>query len=726
MATQVTTRLDGETQGTAEAPPQSLVAALDDYRIVRKIHEDSSCEVYKAEARGSQEPVVIRLAYHEVFGHAGDLSASTERAEKLLAIRHPRLASLLKIDASDDGHWIFVSEFTRGVPLLEHANGLKISKKARLKLFVEVCKAVHGLHQRGVVHRDLRPSKIIVDGKATARVIDFGVATLTEFERHIRPSEAQSRGLGHLWAEKSPEQENGRFENVDIRTDIYALGAILRQLLAPASRKPSRRKNKQAATPVDKPEDVGPTIRGEMGAIVRKAMATEPNDRYASALAMSEDIESFLTKRPVAACGGGELYALGKFLRRRRMVVGIVGLAVALTFALGISRHGLVLRDAELRHSEQKSGFQIELSRYEAAAQAAHESEGLAQAGLNDAKSERDRLASALSDARRDLAAGSTERAALAFEIEQLQERPDPSADIAGFLVDVIAREAGDPVKTADSLSARLLRRAREAGDERFADRPALKLALFGRLLDTFRDFRLAGETEQLLKRVIDLRRTTQGATHHETIEATNELAMLLYGEGRFPEAESLCRGLYELSRPAGDEADAKTATTINNLAMTLKAQGKFEEAAALFRQALDIRAEHLGRSDLKTASAMFELGAVRFELGKIAESEAMLREAHGVFEAKLPGSHWMPAVVNSRLAAALVAMGRFDEARKRLLESYDRLKTSLGAEHAHTRQVAAQLVKLYTAWGKEDEAAQWKGRAAPSGERWGKPKAED
>jgi len=719
MATQVETPPETEKLDAAAAPPQSLVAALGDYRIVRKIHEDPSCEVYKAENRRSRETVVIRFGYHEVFGHAGEPSDCLKRAEKILAIRHSRLASLLKVDATADGHWIFVSEFVHGVSLLDHANGLKISKKARLRLFVEVCKAVHGLHQRGVVHRDLRPSKIIVDGKAIPRIIDIGVATLTEFERHLPASEAESRGLRHLWSEKSPEQENGRFEQVDIRTDIYTLGVILRELLAAdgtnksGSTEASGHADRRTATGIGKPEEAGQAIRGELGAVIRKAMASEPRDRYASALAMSEDIDNFLHKRPVQACAGGDLYALGKFLRRRRIVVGTIGLALALTFAFGISKYGLAMRNAEVRLSEQKTGFRVELSRYEAAAQEARDMQSRTQAGLADALAERDRLSSELSDARLDLAAGSQEQAALVATIEQLESRPDPSADIAGFLVDVLANEDGDSLEAADVLNVRLLRRARETGEERFADRPDLRLALFGKLLDAFREFGPTRETERLLKRVVEMRSERLGEAHRETVEATNELAMLLYGEERFAEAESLCRGLYELDRGTVDKADARTATTVSNLAMTLKAQGKFEEAVDLLRQALEMRVQKLGRSDLKTASAMFELGTALFELGKITESEALLREALAVFETKLPDSHWMPAQVGSRLAGALIAMGRFDEAHTRLLASYDRLEASLGAENTHTRRVAGQLVKLYRAWGRDKEAAIWVGRAS-------------
>lgn len=713
MTTQVTTNPNTEQQG-ASAPSPSLVAALTDYRIVRKLHEDASCEVYKAEERRSRESVVIRFGYQNVYGDAGHLSQCAERTEKLLAIRHPRLASLLKVEASDDGHWIFVSQFVRGVPLLDHAHGLKISRRARLRLFVEVCKSVHAIHQRGVVHRDLRPSKIIVDGEAIPRITDIGVAPLTEFDRRFRPSAAASQGFGHLWAHKSPEQEHGRFEHVDIRTDIYALGTILRELLAGNVAKAPDPAETPAMNPIGAPDDAEPTLSGELRAIVRKATAAEPGDRYASALTMAEDIDNFLHKRPVQACAGGELYALGKFLRRRRVVVGTVGLAAALTFAFGLSQYKLAMQNAELRLSEQKTAFQVELSQREAAAQVARDAATQAKAGVNVALAESDRLSAALAEARSDLAADSQERAALKAQIDRLEARPDTSADIAGFLVDVIAKNDGGSEAEVGALNMRLLRRAMETSEARQADRPALQLAMFGRLLDAFRGFGLTNETEQLRKRVIALKRTSLGASHRETIDATNELAMLLYGAGRFAEAEPLCRALYELSRSAGDKADAKAATTVSNLAMTLKAQGKLEEAAALFQEAVDMRVRQLGRSDLKTASAMFELGTVLFDLGKIAESEARLREAHTMFEAKLPGSHWMLARSGSRLADALIALGRFDKARVCLLANYDRLDADLGAEHADTRKVAGQLVKLYRAWGREKEAAIWVGRASP------------
>ncbi len=714
MTMQVTTGPDIEKQNAAAALSLSLDTALDDYRIVRQIHEDPSCVVYKAEERGSQKAVIVRIGYREVFGPASHLADRTDLAEKLLSIRHTGLASLLKVDATPDGHWIFVTDFVRGVPLFEHAHGLRLSKKNRLKLFIKICKAIHGLHQHCIAHRDLRPSKILVDGKSDTTITDFSIATLTEFDCHFGADAAGSQGLSHLWAYRSPEQEFGKTGNVDIRADIYVLGTILHELLS--GNLPPKSEHaigtgvaEDAAGPsIGESEKTGFAVGGELGAIIQKAMTLDPEDRYASALTMAEDVDNYIRRRPVQAHAGGHLYGFGKLLRRRRIAIGTAMLVVALSFTLGILKYGLAMSEVEGGRNDLTASLAAATLRVQTANEKAKAAEERAEAGLSAARVEQGRLEAEVADVRREMGSVTLARDALAAEILQLEARPDPSGDIVALLMDVVERRDAPVPEEAGAVTAGFLRGAAEAGEAHLSARPELQAAFFEKLVEVHRDRGDLAEAAHLLGKVMEFKRANLGATHKSTVDSTNELAMLFFKEKRFEEAESLCRELRDLSRTAFGEEHERTATAVNNLALTLKAQEKFDEAVPLFREAMEIRTRRLGRDDLKTASTMYELGTGLFEVGKMAESEALFRESLGVLEKELSDSHWLPALAEGRLAGALMALGRFDEAEERLLSSHHRLESILGAKHPHTQEVAAQIAKLYTVWGKDKKAAQW------------------
>jgi len=693
---------DTEKQNVAVTLPPSVAEALDGYRIVRQIHEDASCVVYKAEERESQKAVIVRVGYREVFGHADNLAHSSDLARKLMSIRHPALAPLLKVEATPDGHWVFVSEAMRGVPLPECAQGLGLSRRSRLKLFIEVCKAVHGLHQHCFAHRDLRPSKILVDGKSNPRLTDFAVATLTDFDNRFSVNEAQSKGLEHLLLYRSPEQQRGEADQVDTRTDIHALGAILFEFLT----------GSLPQSPVSGGELALPK---ELAAIVRKAMAPDPADRYASALVMAEDIHDYLRVRPVRAYSRGRLYAFARLLARRPISIGAAVLAVVFACALGVAKHRMAMFDAAKQRHDLTVKLTSETSRLQAAFDDARADARRYREEFEEAEAKLAGLESQVAGLQGDLTSAVEARDALRRQQALNDSRPDQSRDFAAMLVDVIAGSGDALPADPKEATAYLLRRAAEVGEARLADRPSMKTALFEGLVGAYRGLGCLGEAARLQEKVVASKRASLGDADRGTLDSASELAMLLYNDGRFTEAEALCQDLLKSSRRAFGDRHERTATAANNLAMTLGAQGKFGEAEPLFREALEARVQLSGRDDLKTACTMYELGGVLFELGKITESETILRESLAVFEEKLPAAHWQLAMAEKRFAAALLAMGRFDEAEKRLLSSYHRFESGFGPDHAQTREVASQIAKLYTSWGKDEKAGQWNARTSPS-----------
>src|SRR5262249_47699920 len=262
-----------------------------------------------------------------------------------------------------NGRPYFVMELAKGLPITEHCDLARLTTRARLELFVQLCQAVQHAHQKGIIHRDLKPSNVLVtlqDGTPVVKVIDFGIAKALGNERltdkTLFTGFAQMIGTPLYM---SPEQAEMSGQDVDTRTDIYALGVLLYELLTgttPFDRerlkeasydeirrilreeepaKPSTRISTlgQAATTVSanrksEPNRLSQLFRGELDWIVMKALEKDRNRRYESASAFAADVEHYLRDEPVLACPPSLGYRLRKLVRRHQGQVLAVSLVV--------------------------------------------------------------------------------------------------------------------------------------------------------------------------------------------------------------------------------------------------------------------------------------------------------------------------------------------------------------------------------------------------------------
>jgi tetratricopeptide (TPR) repeat protein len=231
-------------------------------------------------------------------------------------------------------------EYVAGKSITEFCRAERLSSNDRMRLFTQVCRALEHAHQRGIIHRDLKPANILVcrgdNGETLAKVIDFGVAKaiLTQSERNA--ATAVGALVGTI-AYMSPEQLSGRTDAVDTRTDVYALGLILRELLsdAPAFNLDEMDQREAVAMLLhERPAPLGsvcPEFRGDASTIVDRAVAPLSADRYPSVAALRTDIELFLAGRPILSRSPGLLYVGGKFLRRNRTATSLSLIAILLT-----------------------------------------------------------------------------------------------------------------------------------------------------------------------------------------------------------------------------------------------------------------------------------------------------------------------------------------------------------------------------------------------------------
>ncbi|MBK7673082.1 MAG: serine/threonine protein kinase [bacterium] len=342
------------------APPMPPPANIGPYRITGVLGEGGMGTVY----RGEQDVPIRREVAVKVLRRGLDTGRILERfaweRRTLERMDHPHIARILDAGTAADGRPYVVLELIVGEPVTRWCESHALPTPARIDLMVAVCRAVQHAHDRGVLHRDLKPGNVMVreiDGRPVPCVIDFGIA------KALDPTDGMLTMTGlpiGTPAYMSPEQRAGDTARIDVRSDVYALGVILYELLAGA------RPFADAAATGDVPpppsrrlrsDTTGArairALRGDLDHICLMAIRHEPERRYASAGALADDLERYRQGRPVQASGDAWSYRLRKAARRHPVATAA---AVAVTvFALSGAGF-LVWHSDRLEHERARAG----------------------------------------------------------------------------------------------------------------------------------------------------------------------------------------------------------------------------------------------------------------------------------------------------------------------------------------------------------------------------------
>jgi serine/threonine protein kinase len=404
-----------EPAGTLDDSPisESSGTIIDKYKLLEKIGEGGMAVVYLAE----QERPIHRKVALKIIKLGMDTKSVIARFEAerqaLAMMDHPYIAKVLDAGATETGRPYFVMDLVAGVSITEYCDANNLSTKERLGMFIQVCRAVQHAHQKGIIHRDIKPTNIMVtrrDGKPVPKVIDFGIAKATRQRLTEKTFFTRYARIIGTPAYMSPEQADLSDSDIDTRSDIYSLGVLLYELLTgttPFSEEELRKagylemqriiREKEPSKPSTRLTTLGETltdiarsrsctpdlltkaIRGDLDWIVMKTLQKARDRRYDNANALALDVQRHLDNEPVLARAPSASYRLGKFLRRHRSegvvaasIMILIGAVIALLAMWNLNRREFAkaeslrveaesLRDEKILYQAQGSFYKGDL-----------------------------------------------------------------------------------------------------------------------------------------------------------------------------------------------------------------------------------------------------------------------------------------------------------------------------------------------------------------------------
>lgn len=700
---------------TREVRDPLLGRVLGAWRLVSRIAAGGMGVVYLGERADGlfQQQVAIKLVRAERASEWMLRRFEFER-RTLAELSHPCIARLVDAGSTEDGWPYFVMEFVQGERIDQHCERRRLPIEARLRLFVEVCRAVQFAHGKLVVHCDLKPANVLIDERGVPRLLDFGIARFLESEPP-EPGGPGPRTLTRALTPEyaSPEQLAG--EGVSTSMDVYSLGVVLYELLTgerpfhgdgstaaelerrireESPERPSTRalrlsdaahddaRRPDTAEPRARPAGPVRALRGDLDRIVLMALRKEPERRYASVQDFADDVERHLHGLPVRARDNSVVYLGAKFVGRPRVAVAAAVLVLAsLIFGLVSAQRAERAAAAEALHARMEAESFQSLGDFlmdaflpgQPSADPAWQSEA------------RERILAHAERVRRQYADDEHQRANLFDALGRVCARLD------------LLEEAAELVGLAADLR-------RNAFGEHSAEY-ALSLRSGGQLAYQAGDF---AEAAQMLESALAIHRGEPSSQGPEIAGLANDLAACLRRLGRLEEAERLHGEALELRR-AGGPRTLPVAESLNNLALVHIGRADTGLAVEELREALSIREEILGAAHplsvqvlSNLSGALWRQGAREESLKILGRAEAGYRSLGGDGEAEL-------AVALSNHAAMQLELGDAAGAELNLLEALTLHRRRLGEHHPQVSETLARLAALNHRRGRDEEArAQW------------------
>jgi serine/threonine protein kinase len=644
--------------------------------------------------------VALKELRPERRDHPAARARFLEEARVTGQLEHPGIVPVHELACPADGQPFYTMRMVRGRTLAEAIKDYHRKRQAAeagpldlhslLRSFVAVCQAVAYAHSRGVLHRDLKPSNVVLGDYGEVMVLDWGLARLLSRDGHQAKEEAtsllpvsleggsrdetvQGQVLGTP-AYMAPEQAEGRLDLLGPATDVYALGAVLYEVLT--SQAPFAGPNDEVLRRVAREQPERPRLRVPatpqgLEAVCLKALAKKPGERYALAGELAKEVERWLADEPVGAYRDPALVRAARWARKHRtpvataaasLLVALAALSVGLA-VVGSLNGRLEAANLELTDSNAK----LEAARAEA------EQKG------NEAKRERD-VAVAVNDfLQRDLL-GQADIGNQPFLGEKQERNPNITV-------------------------AELLDRAAKAIEGRFKDQPETEGAIRRTIGAAYRAMGKYERAQPHLERAVAVLEKALGPAHPGTLNSKNSLAVLYGEQAKYDKAEPL---YLEVLRQQEDKLGAghpSTLTSKYSLASLYGVQGRYEKAEPLFLEVLRLREKELGADHPDALASKHNLAALYLQQGRYEKAEPLYVEVLSQNEKKLGADHPLTLASKNSLAVLYREQGKYDSAEPLLLEVLRQSEKKLGADHPLTLVSKNSLAVLYREQGKYERA---------------------
>jgi non-specific serine/threonine protein kinase/serine/threonine-protein kinase len=682
------------------------------YVVEALIGQGGMGSVYKAQQHHPiRRPVAIKVI--KLGMDTREVIARFDSERQALALMdHPNVARVIDAGATETGRPYFVMEHVDGEPITSFCDNQNYTVRQRLQLFKQACEGVQHAHQKAIIHRDLKPSNILVtlkDGPGApgqVKVIDFGVAKAISqrLTQHTLTTETgQLLGTPEYMA---PEQADGGAA-VDTRSDVYSLGVILYELLTGALpfdpttlRSGGYHEIQRIIREVDPPRPctrlwglgasgheiaqrrqtplslLHQQLRRELEWIPLKAMRKEPSQRYSSPRELAEDIDNYLSSRPLRAGPVSRTYRLRKFFRRNKAGVGAAAIMVLLLVG------GIVATSWQaIRASRERDNAQATLDFLTTDVLS-----GATPDNIPDARV-RDQIISAM-------IAPAARRVS-----ENFKDRPLIEASVRAAIQTVL-REIGRSDLALGHAESALAIRRRLLGE----DHPDTITSLHN-YATVIQSLGRNAQVEPLQRDALDRFRRVLGEDDLKTLEALNNYAYTLNEIGRHAEAEQLFKEALERYRRVRGRDHLDSITALNNYASMLRPFGRAAEAESLYEEALEDCVRVLGNDHPVTIHAMTNYAGVLVSLNRPAEAAPLYKEVRERSRRVLGEDHPDTLKFQSNYAMSLRWQGRLEDAEAEFRQAIEASRRVLGADHRNTLTALSNYTGLLQSLGRLTEA---------------------